>query len=165
MERPALATHRARALRRDMTDVERWLWSEVRARRLGGHKFVRQMPVGPFFADFGCREAKLIVELDGSQHAEDRRDELRDAFLIGQGYGVLRFWNHEVAKGIDDVCETILAAVEGRLGSYDRYRAALPQNPSSGPSGHPVPIPACRDGCPLLPGEEKGANPNDRDMP
>ena len=153
MDRPALATHRARALRRDMTDVERWLWGKLRDRRLGGHKFVRQMPVGPFFADFGCREAKLIVELDGSQHAESFSDGLRDAFLVGQGFGVLRFWNHEVARGIADVCETILAAVEGRLAPHDRYRTALPHNPSSGPSGH------------LLPGGEKGANPNDRDTP
>ena len=147
MERPALATHRARALRRDMTDVERWLWSKLRDRRLGGHKFVRQMPLGPFFADFGCREAKLIVELDGSQHAEIRRDDHRDNFLVSQGYGVLRFWNHEVATGMADVCETILAAIEGRLEAYDRYRAAPPQDPSSGPSGH------------LLPAGEKGANP------
>ena len=146
MERPALATHRARALRRDMTDIERWLWGKLRDRRLGGHKFVRQMPVGPFFADFGCREAKLIIELDGSQHAENRRDDLRDTFLVNQGYGVLRFWNHQVASGIADVCETILAAIEGRLEPYDRYRAAPPQDPSSDPSGH------------LLPGGEKGAN-------
>ena len=153
MERPALATHRARALRRDMTDVERWLWSKLRNRRLSGHKFMRQLPIGPFFADFGCREIKLIVELDGSQHAGNPRDHLRDTFLLGQGYGVLRFWNHEVVSGIDDVCETILAAVEGRLPTHDRYRTALPQNPSSGPSGH------------LLPGGEKGSNLNDRDTP
>jgi very-short-patch-repair endonuclease len=140
MERPALATHRARALRRDMTDVERWLWGKLRDRRLGGYKFVRQMPIGPFFADFGCREAKLIVELDGSQHAANRRDDLRDAFLVGQGYGVLRFWNREVVRGIADVCETILAAVEGRLEAHDRYRAAPAQSPSSGPSGHLLPL-------------------------
>ncbi len=149
MERPALSIHRARSLRRDMTDVERWLWGKLRDRRLGGHKFVRQMPIGPFFADFGCREAKLIVELDGSQHAGSRHDELRDIFLVGQGYGVLRFWNHEVASGIADACETILAAVEGRLEPYDRYRAAVPKNPSSGASRH------------LLPGGEKGTAPND----
>ena len=111
------------------------------------------MPVGPFFADFGCREAKLIVELDGSQHVDSHRDELRDAFFVSQGHRVLRFWNHEVAIGMADVCETILAAVEGRLAPYERYRAAPPQNPSSGPSGH------------LLPAGEKGANPNDRDRP
>ena len=147
MERPALATHRARSLRRDMTDVERWLWSKLRDRRLGGHKFVRQLPVGPFFADFGCREARLIVELDGSQQAENDRDVLRDSFLVGQGFAVLRFWNHEVARGITDACETILSAVEGRSEPYDRHRVAAPQNPSSGPSGH------------LLPEGEKGRSP------
>ena len=153
MERPALATHRARALRHSMTDVERWLWSKLRDRRLGGYKFVRQMPIGPFFADFACRDARLIVELDGSQHAGSRRDAMRDTFLVNQGYRVLRFWNHEVASGIADACETILAAVEKRLAPYDRYRVPPPEDPSSGPSGH------------LLPGGEKGANPNDRDTP
>ena len=129
MERPAKATQRARSLRRDMTATERWLWSKLRDRRLGGYKFVRQTPVGPFFADFACREVQLIVELDGSQHAESRRDELRDLFLLGQGFGVLRFWNQEVVVGIDDVCETILAAAEGRLEAHDRYRLALPPTP------------------------------------
>ena len=80
MERPALATHRARALRRDMTEVERCLWGKLRDRHLGGHKFVRRMPIGPFFADFACRDAMLIVELDGSRHAGSRRDELRIPF-------------------------------------------------------------------------------------
>ncbi len=113
---------RARTLRRDSTEVERWLWGRLRDRRLGGRKFVRQMPVGPFFADFGCREAKLIVELDGAQHAESRRDESRDAFLVRQGFRVLRFWNHEVVSDIGAVCETIVAALDGRLDAYDRYR-------------------------------------------
>ncbi len=153
MEHPAQATLRARSLRRDMTETERWLWSKLRDRRLGGYKFVRQMPVGPFFADFACRDVRLIVELDGSQHADNHRDEKRDLFLLGQGFSVLRFWNQEVAVGIDDVCETILAAVERRLQPYDRYRAASPAEPSSGPSGH------------LLPGGEKGADLNDREAP
>ena len=136
-----------------MTDVERWLWSKLRDRRLGGYKFVRQLPVGPFFADFACRDAMLIVELDGSQHAESLRDHLRDTFLLSQGFGVLRFWNHEVAGGIADVCETILAAVEKRLTPHDRFRIPAPENPSSGPPGH------------LLPGGEKGATSTDRDTP
>ena len=113
---------RARSLRRDSTEVERRLWGRLRDRRLGGRKFVRQMPVGPFFADFGCREARLIVELDGAQHAESRRDESRDAFLVGQGFRVLRFWNQEVMSDIGAVCETIVAALDGRLDAYDRYK-------------------------------------------
>ena len=59
-------TRRTRPLRRDMTEIERWLWHRLRDRRIGGHKFVRQLPLGPFFADFGCRDAKLVVEVDGS---------------------------------------------------------------------------------------------------
>ncbi len=113
---------RARSLRRDSTEVERQLWSRLRDRRLGGRKFVRRMPVGPFFADFDCREARLIVELDGAQHAENRRDERRDAFLVAQGFRVLRFWNHEVVFDIAAVCETIVAALDGCLELYDRYR-------------------------------------------
>ena len=113
---------RARSLRRDSTEVERRLWGRLRDRRLGGRKFVRQMPVGPFFADFGCREARLIVELDGAQHAESRRDESRDAFLVSQGFRVLRFWNQEVMSDIGTVCETIVAALDGRLDAYDRYK-------------------------------------------
>jgi len=113
---------RARSLRRDMTDVERRLWHRLRDRRLGGHKLVRQMPVGPFFADFASRDARLIVELDGSQHADSSSDERRDRFLLEQGFRVLRFWNQEVSGNLDGVCETMLAAVEGRLEPYDRYK-------------------------------------------
>ncbi len=105
-----------------MTDVERWLWHRLRGRRLGGHKFVRQIPVGPFFADFACRDARLIVELDGSQHAGSGCDERRDRYLMEQGFRVLRFWNGEVAGNLDAVCETIVAALEGRLEAYDRYK-------------------------------------------
>ncbi len=122
MERPAQATHRARCLRRDMTETERWLWSKLRNRRLGGCKFVRQMPVGPFFADFACREVRLTVELDGSQHADSAHDFRRDGYLSNQGSRVLRFWNQEVCGDLSIVCETILAALDERLEPYDRYK-------------------------------------------
>ena len=122
MADPTSITGRARTLRRDMTEVERWLWHRLRDRRLAGRKFLRQMPVGPFFADFACREAKLIVELDGSQHADSPIDARRDAYLTLQGFSVLRFWNHEVATDIGAVCETIVTAVEGRLAPYDRFK-------------------------------------------
>ena len=113
---------RAETLRRNQTEPEQKLWHRVRDRRLAGHKFTRQYPVGPFFADFACREAKLIVELDGSQHGENAYDERRDMFLVDQGYSVLRFWNFEVLQSMDMVCETILAAIDGRLEAYDRYK-------------------------------------------
>jgi very-short-patch-repair endonuclease len=88
---------------------------ELKANRLGGHHFVRQLPIGPYIADFACRKAKLVVELDGSQHAESSRDRRRDAFLRDQGWSTLRFWNEDVACRRAQVCHTILAALEGRL--------------------------------------------------
>jgi len=81
----------ARKLRRDMTDAEAKLWSELRDRRLDTIKFRRQAPIGPFVADFLCSEARLIVEIDGSQHADSKRDRARDAELRARGFRVLRF--------------------------------------------------------------------------
>jgi len=105
-------TRRARDLRLNPTDVERRLWHRLSARQLGGHKFIRQMAVGPYFADFACREKKLIVELDGGQHAVSPTDEIRTASLEAQGYRVIRFWNNEVNEHIDGVLERILQALE-----------------------------------------------------
>ncbi|MFL9827568.1 endonuclease domain-containing protein [Rhodoplanes sp. SY1] len=103
----------ARRLRRDATDVEAKLWQHLRARGLDGHKFVRQEPIGPNVVDFVCREERLIVELDGGQHATDPRDPVREAFLIGRNYCVLRFWNNDVSHNIAGVLETISAALRG----------------------------------------------------
>jgi very-short-patch-repair endonuclease len=114
---------RAQTLRATSTEPERKLWRRLRDRRLGGAKFVRQASVGPYYADFVCRACKLIVEVDGSQHAGSAYDDKRDATLIGLGYRILRFWNADVLGSIDDVCETILAAVEGRLAPFERYKA------------------------------------------
>ena len=95
--------------------AEACLWNELKAKKLGGYKFVRQMPIGPYFADFACRTSRLIVEVDGSQHADSAYDRKRDEFMRSAGYSVLRMWNVDVLKEIDAVCATILAAVEGRL--------------------------------------------------
>jgi very-short-patch-repair endonuclease len=108
--------HRSRQLRADQTSAEQRLWSAVRGRRLAGHKFVRQEPIGPYFADFVCREQKLVVEIDGATHSTDEeraRDALRDRFLREQGYRILRVENDDVRRNIEGVCETILAALEG----------------------------------------------------
>jgi very-short-patch-repair endonuclease len=91
------------------------LWTELRANRLGGHHFVRQLPIGPYIADFACRKAKLVIELDGSQHAESRHDRRRDEFVRGEQWATLRFWNEDVVRRRAEVCQTILAAIEGRL--------------------------------------------------
>ncbi|GJD93735.1 endonuclease domain-containing protein [Methylobacterium iners] len=100
-----------RHLRADQAEAERRLWGRLRNRRLAGFKSARQESVGPYVADFLCRSEKLIVEADGSQHAESSRDEARDAWLAARGYRILRFWNPEIMNNIDGVIETILAAL------------------------------------------------------
>ncbi len=87
----------------------------MKAKKLGGYKFVRQMPIGPYFADFACRGQRLIVEIDGSQHAGSSYDRQRDEFMRGEGFSVLRLWNFDVLKNTRSVFETIFAALEGRL--------------------------------------------------
>ena len=114
---------RARTMRGAPTDAELRLWCLLRDRRLSGFKFRRQVPVGPYIVDFLCVGAKLIVEADGSQHAESPRDKARDAYLGSQGWKVLRFWNNEVLQNREGVLETILAHAR----------------PASGPSGHLLP--------------------------
>jgi very-short-patch-repair endonuclease len=87
---------RARQMRREPTDAERRLWRYLRGGRLGGFKFRRQETLGPHIVDFVCLERRLIVEVDGGQHAENARDATRDAWLQGRGFEVVRFWNSEV---------------------------------------------------------------------
>ncbi len=84
------------------------LWLSLRDRRLDGYKFVRQFVIGPYVADFACRDRRLVVELDGGQHSENKRDEDRDTFLTKQGYRVLRFWNNDVMSNRHGVLEAIL---------------------------------------------------------
>ena len=108
---------RARALRRDDTQAERKLWEAVRNRRLNGFKFVRQLVIGPYIADFACRECKLVVEIDGATHGTDAQvnhDGRRSAYLNEQGYRVLRFWNDDIFIGLNDVCDAILLALAER---------------------------------------------------
>ena len=112
MERDEVET--ARRLRRDQTDAESRLWQQLRDRRLQGWKFRRQVPVGRYFADFVCIEARLVVELDGSQHGETRADydRLRTESLNAAGFRVMRFWNNDVFENLDGVMTAILAACE-----------------------------------------------------
>jgi very-short-patch-repair endonuclease len=98
----------ARSLRRDMTDAERLLWRHLRQRQVEGYKFRRQHPVGHYIVDFACLEACLIVEVDGGQHADRKGYDIqRTAWLKGQGFRVLRFWNTDVVDNIDGVREAI----------------------------------------------------------
>jgi very-short-patch-repair endonuclease len=94
-----------------MTEAEDKLWHELRSRRLDRIKFRRQVPIGCYIADFACLEAKLIVEIDGSQHADSVRDHERDAELRSRGFRILRFWNDEALRELDAVCDTIIAYV------------------------------------------------------
>ena len=78
---------------------------------------MRQAPIKPYITDFLCRVRMLVLELDGAQHSESRWDARRDAWLCSQGYSVLRFWNDEVLRERRAVLDTLLAVLEGRMGS------------------------------------------------
>ncbi len=97
----------AKQLRHDQTDVEKELWYHLRNRQIAGAKFRRQQPIGQYIVDFVCQEAKLIIELDGSQHMNAASDQKRDEYMQGEGYRVLRFWNNEVLQNREGVCEAI----------------------------------------------------------
>lgn len=104
---------RARRLRREQTDAEKSLWQAIRSRQLSGFKFRRQHPVGCYITDFCCVKCKLIIELDGGQHAlETDADNRRSHFLSQHGYHVLRFWNHEVLTNLEGVLQRILEAAQ-----------------------------------------------------
>ncbi len=100
-------------MRRRPTDAEGVLWRKLRDRQLGGVKFRRQHPVGPYIVDFYCPERSLVVEVDGGQHVENQEaDERRTKELEKLGYHVLRYWNHEVLKLTEAVLEKILQEIE-----------------------------------------------------
>jgi very-short-patch-repair endonuclease len=116
MRQPVPPNHRrfARAMRADATKAENMLWQEIRNRQLEGLKFKRQVPLDGYIADFACFEPKMILEVDGGQHAESSRDANRDRHFAAQGFKVLRFWNHDVERNLDGVCREILIAA-GRV--------------------------------------------------
>jgi len=101
----------AKKLRSNMTDAERRLWYRLRAHRFDGHKFKRQIPVGPYVVDFACLGRKVVIEVDGGQHADSRSDIARDTYLRDQGFQVLRFWNNDVLKNTEAVLEVILSTL------------------------------------------------------
>jgi very-short-patch-repair endonuclease len=103
MDRTSL---RARALRKNPTEVEKLLWKRLRMWQVDGYKFRRQQPIGNYIVDFVCLEKRLIIELDGGQHAEQGEyDSERDKWLSEQGFTVLRFWNNDLLDNIDGVME------------------------------------------------------------
>jgi len=109
----------ARRLRRASTDAEQKLWSRLRNGQLRGLKFRRQMPIGPFVADFACVAARIVIELDGSQHMEaTEADRLRSQTIEAAGYLVMRFWNDQVPANIDAVMAEIDGVVAARSSPY-----------------------------------------------
>lgn len=102
----------AKTLRSHQTDVEQRLWYHLRAHRFMGLKFKRQKPLGRYIVDFVYVECRLIIELDGGQHTDQAAyDQQRDAWLRSQGYTVLRFWNNEVMRELEEVLEKIRSAL------------------------------------------------------
>jgi very-short-patch-repair endonuclease len=129
-----MANEQARRLRKTMTKQEVKLWVRLRALRELGFHFRRQSPILSYIVDFECRRARLIVEVDGGQHAMDdgrERDGLRDAVLNDAGYEILRFWNHEVDRELNAVMETIHRKL---LAKQDPHPAAS-RPPSPGGEG------------------------------
>ncbi len=117
----------AKTLRRNLTDAEQKLWYHLRAHRFMGRKFKRQKPLGRYVVDFICLEEKLIIELDGGQHAESvEYDQERDSWLRSEGYTVLRFWNNELMNEAESVLERIRLAL--------KYEALSSETLSPGPS-------------------------------
>ena len=103
---------RATELRKNATEAERHLWRRLSARQLAGTRFNRQVPIGPFICDFVARTPKLIVEVDGGQHATDYdSDAERTRYLEDQGYRVMRFWNNHVLGNVTGVLEVIARAL------------------------------------------------------
>ena len=133
-----MANERARALRKSMSEPERLLWWALRNRNLDGARFRRQHPIGPYVADFVCLEARLVVEVDGSQHGEPEQaahDATRTRWLEGEGYRVVRVWAGEVFANLGGVKETISAALKADAPSP-------PVTPTSRAEDHLDPPPA-----------------------
>ncbi|MGB6539381.1 MAG: endonuclease domain-containing protein, partial [Xanthobacteraceae bacterium] len=113
----------ARRLRAKATETEVLLWKRLRTIETEGTHFRRQVPIGPYVADFACLAARLVIELDGSQHnTEGRRvkDQVRTRWLESERYRVIRFWNNDLAHNIDGVLETVYAALYGSRDAESR---------------------------------------------
>jgi very-short-patch-repair endonuclease len=109
---------RAKTLRREMTEAEKLLWSKIRRDQIDGLPFRKQVPIGPYVADFGCLPIRLVIEVDGGQHDERKaQDDARTAWLERQGYRVLRFWNNDVLGNTDGVLQVILATCRALMRS------------------------------------------------
>ena len=112
-DRQSKSVRRARQLRGNATNVEKLLWGALRGRRFQRFKFRRQHPIGRYVVDFVCVPQRLIIELDGGQHAlRQHRDEIRTRYLESEGFRVIRFWNNDVNANLEGVLMTILNVLE-----------------------------------------------------
>jgi very-short-patch-repair endonuclease len=143
-------TQLARSMRRSPTMAEKKLWWHLKYRlSMPGSHFRRQVRIGPYIADFASHRARLVIEVDGGQHAENAADEERTKFIEGQGYRVLRFWNNDVLGNVEGVLEVIQAAAvvsedsDADLShlSGDEGRAAVPDDTAATQLHHPHPHP------------------------
>jgi len=124
-------TVRARALCARMTNAERKLWFALRDRRFASFKFRRQVPVGPFIADFVCYDARVVIEVDGGQHADSAVDRQRDDWFAAKGFLVLRFWNNDVLSNLAGVLSSILHTLREQTPHPDRASRGIP-SPAGG---------------------------------
>ena len=149
---------RARELRKEAPVPERLLWGMLRGRQLGGLKFRRQQPLGPYVADFYCERAGLVVELDGQSHiGQESQDAARDRYMRVRGLEVLRIANDELLRNREGVAETILHVAEGRQHALD----TVAERPSSTPSHSNLDRPS--PGPPQGEGERPSPNPSQRE--
>ena len=125
---PGIPVARARELRARLTDAERKFWYALRDRRFAGFKFRRQVPIGPYIADFVWYRARLVIEGDGGQHADSARDLRRDRWFAENDFRVLRFWNNDVLSNSEGVLTVLLEALH-----------AVPSHPARATRGHPSP--------------------------
>ncbi|MBJ6125271.1 endonuclease domain-containing protein [Microvirga splendida] len=128
---------RAKQLRSNTTEPEQRLWRALKRIPVYGSHFRRQVPIGPYVADFACLKARLLIELDGGHHSQNEiaaKDEARTRWLEAEGYRVVRFWNAELSENLNGVLDTIYAALYGLPHSE---ALALPTPPR--PEGRPSP--------------------------
>ena len=122
--RQKLLRERAKSMRSQQTPAEHRLWQILRAKRLAGFKFKRQVPIDGYIVDFACVQQRLIVEADGGQHSQSAHDEKRDGSLRSQGFRVLRFWNSDIFENEEGVLTSILNALTAPLPA--RLQRAFP---------------------------------------
>ncbi|HEU5275652.1 MAG TPA: endonuclease domain-containing protein [Xanthobacteraceae bacterium] len=137
----------ARRLRANATNAEENLWRYLRRSPVLGTHFRRQVPIGPYVADFACMAARLIIEIDGSQHAEGpvaETDKERTRWLESEGYRVIRFWNNDITQNMTGVLEAIHIAISATLVFDEPLKHERRNRNDSGDAVHPTPARSAR---------------------